>query len=96
MKKNQDSASSERDGASNITTPSKKVPLYCPEHAKMELELYCQTCEKRICFKCGLKGGKHQNHDYEEISEAFERYKEEVTPSLESMEKQMKSINIKH
>ncbi len=84
-----DSASSEREGASNIT-PSRKVPLYCPEHANKELELYCQTCEKLICSKCGLRGGDHQSHEYEEISEAFERYKEEVTPSLE---KQRKRIN---
>ncbi len=28
-----------------------------------------------------------------EIEEAFERYKEEVTPSLESMKKQMKTID---
>ncbi len=93
LKVSQDSAYSEREGASNITTPSKKVPLYCPEHANKKLKLYCQTCEKLICSKCGLRGGKHHSHDYEEISEAFERYKEEVTPSLESMEKQRKRIN---
>ncbi len=93
MKVSQDSAYSEREGASNITTPSKKVPLYCPEHANKKLKLYCQTCEKLICSKCGLRGGKHHSHEYKEISEVFERYKEEVTPSLESMEKQRKRIN---
>ncbi len=93
FKNGQDSASSEREGASNITTPSKKVPLYCPEHANKELELYCQTCENLTCLKCVIKGGKHQNHDCVEISEAFERYKEEVTPSLKLMEKQRKRIN---
>ncbi len=92
FKKGQDSASGEREGASNITTPSKKILLYCPEHANKELELYCQTCEKPICSKCIYRGGKHHSHDYEEISKAFERYKEEVTPSLESMEKQKKRI----
>ncbi len=93
FKKTKDSASSEREGASNISTPSKKVPLYCPEHVNKELELYCQICSKLICLKCIIKGGKHQNHDCVEISETFERYKEEVTPSLGSMEKQMKRIN---
>ncbi len=93
LKKSQDSVSSEREGASNITTPSKKVPLYCPEHPNKKLKLYCQTCEKLICSKCVYRGGQHHSHDYEEISEAFERYKEEVTPSLESMEKQRKRIN---
>ncbi len=93
FKKSEGSASSKREGASNITTPSKKVLLYCPEHNNKELELYCQTCEKLICSKCGLRGGKHQSHEYEDIEEAFGRYKEEMTPSLESMEKQRKRIN---
>ncbi len=94
FKKGQDSPSSERKGASNITTQSKKVPLYCPEHANKKLKLYCQTCEKLICSKCVYRGGQHHSHEYEEISEAFERYKEEVTPSLESIEKQKKRINL--
>ncbi len=88
LKKDQDSG-----GASNITTPSKKVFLYCPEHANKEPELYCQTCEKLICSKCVYRGGQHHSHDYEEISEAFKRYKEEVTPSLDSMKEIMKRIN---
>ncbi len=93
LKKSKDSASSEREGESNITTSSKKVPLYCPEHANKELKFYCQTCEKLICSKCGLKGGKHQSHDCEEIEEAFERFKEEMSPSLELIEEQRKRIN---
>ncbi len=50
--------------ASNITTRSKKGPLYCPEHANKELELYCQTCEKPICSKCVYRGGQHHSHEY--------------------------------
>ncbi len=93
LKKSKDSVSCERGGESNITTSSKKVPLYCPEHANKELELYCRTCENLICLKCVINGGKHQNHDCVEISEAFKMYKEEVTPSLESMDGQMRRIN---
>ncbi len=85
------SSSRERDGASKIINPSEKVPL-CPEHPKKELELYCQTCGKLICSTCGLRGGKHQSHDYEEAEKGFERYKEELTPSLKLMEMHMKII----
>ncbi len=35
---------------------------------------------------------QHHNHDYRDISESFERYKEQVTPLLEPMEKQMTTI----
>ncbi len=93
LKKNKDTEPVVREGASNITTPSKKVPAYCLEHAKKELDLFCETCGKLICLKCAISGGKHHNHVCKEIEEAFERYKEEVTPSLESMKKQMKTID---
>ena len=44
-------------------------------------------------MKCALKGGKHHSHDYEELDKAFERYKVEITASLEPMEKQLTTIN---
>ena len=56
------------------------------------LELFCETCEELICCKCAIRGGKHHNHDYKCIQESFETYKEDVTPLLESMEKQVPTI----
>ena len=56
------------------------------------MELYCETCGELICNKCALKGGKHFNHDYNELNVAFKEYKEEITSSLEPMEKQVMSI----
>ena len=50
---------------------------------------YCETCGKLICCKCALKGGKHWNHDYGELNEAFEKYKEEVASAIEPIEKQV-------
>ena len=62
---------------------------FCFEHVKKELELYCETCGELICYKCGLKGGKHHSHNYEELDQAFEKYKKEITSSIEPMEKQV-------
>ena len=39
-----------------------------------------------------LKEGKHHDHDYCELKEAFEKYKEEITSSLEPMERQEATI----
>ena len=64
----------------------------CFVHEDKELELYCETCGELICLKCALKGGKHHSHDYEELNVAFEKYKEEITSSLEPMEKQVTTI----
>ena len=80
----------ERDSAS--LTSCDKVKVCCREHAGKEVELFCETCGEHLCVKCALKGGKHHSHDYEELDKAFEKYKVEVTASLEPMEKQVTTI----
>ena len=62
---------------------------HCFVHEGKELELYCETCGELICTRCALKGGKHHDHSYEELEQAFRKYKEEITSSLEPMEKQV-------
>ena len=71
--------------------PVSKV-THCSVHTDKELELYCETCGQLICYKCALKGGKHHSHDYEELDLAFKKYKEEITSSMELMEKQVSTI----
>ena len=77
-------------------TPTDLNPVnkasHCFVHEDKELELYCETCGELTCLKCALKGGKHHSHDYEELNVAFEKYKEEITSSLEPMEKQVTTI----
>ena len=65
---------------------------HCFVHEDKELELYCETCGELICYKGVTKSGKHHSHDYEEFNVAFEKYKEEITSSLEPMEKQVRTI----
>jgi DNA-binding beta-propeller fold protein YncE len=83
----------------NLSAPPKKtVPTdldpvekisQCAFHEGKELELYCETCGELICWKCIAKGGKHHDHDYEELEAAFEKYKVEITSLLEPLEKQV-------
>ena len=72
--------------------PSKKVSPYCSVHANKELELYCETCGELICSHCALRGQKHHSHEYDLISSCYEKYKREMTPSLEPVEKQLTTI----
>ena len=69
-----------------------KEASHCFVHEDKELELYCETCGELICLKCVTKSGKHHSHDYEELNVAFEKYKKEITSSLEPMEKQVTTI----
>ena len=61
--------------------PPKNVTLYCYQHQGKELDLYCDTCEELICLHCTIK-----KHQYDLVEDTFERYKAEITTSLESVE----------
>ena len=75
------------------STRHDKIKVFCSEHEGMKMELYCETCGDFIYWKCALRGGKHQSHDYKELDKAFEKYKVEITASLEPMEKQLITTN---
>ena len=79
-------------GGTVVENPPKNAAQFCFEHVEEELKLYCETCGELICYKCGLKGGKHHSHDYEELDQAFEKYKKEIASSIEPMEKQVAII----
>ena len=70
-----------------------KVATFCSEHAKEELKLFCETCGELICLHCALKTGKHHNHNYALIEEAFEMYKKEISALLEPISKKLTSVN---
>ena len=96
-KKHKDTATSQEGAVSDMTHPTsskKAIPgPYCSVHGGRELELYCETCGELICFYCSLRGQKHHSHEYDLINSCFEKYKGEMTPSLEPMEKQLTTIN---
>ena len=93
-KKAKDAADSQEVVKTDVTHsfPSKKVIANCFEHKDTERQLYCETCEDLICFKCAIKGGKHHDHDHHLLDEAFERYKGEVAPSLDPMEGKLVAV----
>ena len=80
-------------GSASLISHNTNVKVSCPEHNEKELELYCETCGEPVCVKCALKGGKHHSHDYEDLDKAFEKYKVQVTASLEPMKKQVTTVN---
>ena len=75
-----------------LTPSTKKTIPNCFEHFNKEQELYCETCELLTCYKCALKGSKHEGHDYDEIKNAYKRYKEELRPSLEPMKNKLNTV----
>ena len=87
-----ENASATRERATPTDLNPVNKASHCFVHEDKELELYCETCGELICLKCVTKSGKHHSHDYEELNVAFEKYKKEITSSLEPMEKQVTTI----
>ena len=50
----------------------------CPQHKDMVLELYCNSCDKLICFRCAYRGGKHHTHKHDHLKAAFQEFMGEV------------------
>ena len=75
-----------------LTQSTEKIIPNCFEHVDKERELYCETCEVLICYRCAFRGGKHEGHDCDEIKNAYERYKGEVRPYLEPLEGKLNTV----
>ena len=88
FQKPENPAATLEEAAPTDANPVKKAS-HCFVHKDKELELYCETCGELICLRCALKGGKHHDHSYEDLGQAFRKYKEEISSSLEPMEKQV-------
>ena len=88
FQKVEDPAAALQGAAPTDVNPVKKA-RHCFDHEGKEFELYCETCGELICWRCIAKGGKHRDHDYEELDQAFEKYRQEITSSLEPMEMQV-------
>ena len=91
-KKAKDTADSKEVVKSDVAHPITKNIANCFEHKDKERELYCETCEDLICYECAIKGGKHHTHDHYVLDKAFERYKGEIAPSLEPMERKLVAV----
>ena len=53
-----------------------EVIEHCTDHNK-PLEIFCETCQELICHNCTVK--KHQDHDYDVVSDTYSKHKDEVT-----------------
>ena len=92
-KKEKDTAIAETTEGVATGVALQQQSSHCTEHVDEELKLYCESCSEVICYKCVTKWGKHHSHDYESISDAFEKYKEEISTFLEPMGNQLTRIN---
>ena len=92
-KKEKDTAIAETTEGVATGVALQQQSSHCTEHVDEELKLYCETCSEVICYKCVTKWGKHHSHDYQSISDAFDKYKDEISTFLEPMGNQLTRID---
>ena len=72
-----------------LVPPKKKVML-CSKHPTKELDLYCETCEELVCRDCTVH--VHRDHQYDLVSDAFQKHKDVLVASLQPVEQQLDTV----
>ena len=67
----------------------KKVTFYCSQNKGKELELYCETCEELICHNCTVSKQCQPQHQYNLITDTFEKHKADITSFLQPVNQQL-------
>lgn len=49
-------------GVARMLPVGRKEALFCDEHTKLELVLFCKTCDKPMCEECATRNHAHHNH----------------------------------
>ena len=71
--------------------PSKKKVTYCPKHSENILKIYCETCGELICNDCTIR--LHQGHNYDLVTDTFQRHKGEIVSSLQPVKQHLATVN---
>ena len=67
----------------------------CQEH-DLELEYYCETCEKLVCWQCWQCSGEHEDHKYDVVKKFADKYKKELKEIASSVDITIKNLSKLH
>ena len=78
----------------DLIQSKSKFPT-CQEH-DVELEYYCETCEKLVCWQCS---GEHEDHKYDVVKKFADKYQnelKEISSSVDIIIKKIKNLSKLH
>ena len=70
--------------------PPKRNVMLCSKHPTNKLDLYCETCEELVCRDCTVR--IHRDHQYDLITDAFQKHKEVLVARLHPVEQQLATV----
>ena len=62
----------------------------CQEHENRPKDIYCETCEEHICFKCSTKS--HRDHQCDRAEDLFPKHKQQIEAALLPLQKQIETV----
>ena len=75
----------------DLIQSKSKFPT-CQEH-DLELEYYCETCEKLVCVQCS---GEHEGHKYDVVKKFSDRYENKLNKITASIEVMIEDLSKVH
>ena len=72
----------------DLIQSKSKFPT-CQEH-DLELEYYCETCEKLVCLQCT---GEHEDHKYDVVKKVANKYQNELKEITAPMEVMIEDLS---
>ena len=63
----------------------------CPAHNKPR-DIYCETCEELICFKCSIH--THHSHQYDLAADLFEKHKQQIEACLQPVKERVDEVTL--
>ena len=75
----------------DLIQSKSKFPT-CQEH-DLELEYYCETCEKLVCVQCTGEHGDHQYDAVKKFSDRYENKLNKITASIEVMIEDLSKVH---
>ena len=71
------------------TTPADEPHQECPAH-KRPRDIYCETCEEFVCFKCVTE--THHGHRCDRAADLFEKHKEQIEACLQPVKERVDEV----
>lgn len=74
----------------NLKPAEKEIRMMCLAHGNKPMDIYCETCEEHICFKCSTQS--HRNHECDRAEDLFTKHKEEIKTCLQPLKKHISAV----
>ena len=66
--------------------------LYCPEHKENELDYYCETCDKLLCWYCTTKK-EHAEHAHELVEKMASKHRSVLAEIIAPVEEMSENLS---